>query len=164
MHGTHKIQSDSALKEVPVTLKWRYVLDDLDWQELSDLYRVAPLGDKQVDDLKIVFAASLFKCFVYDAGQLIGTGRALADGRDCSYLCDIAVHPNYQGTGVGQEIVSKLVHLSKGHKKIILYAVPGKEPFYRKLGFKRMMTAMAIFSNQAQALESGLISEPIELK
>lgn len=49
--------------------------------------------------------------------------------------------------------------LSKGHKKIILYAVPGKEPFYRKFGFRRMLTAMAIFENQAQALERGYISE-----
>lgn len=142
-----------------MALEWRYTLDDLDWQELSDLYRVAPLGNKQVSDLKVVFAASLFKCFVYDAGKLIGTGRALADGLDCSYLCDIAVHPGYQGTGVGKEIVSALVHLSKGHNKIILYAVPGKELFYRKRGFKRMLTAMAIFANPTQALASGLVGD-----
>jgi hypothetical protein len=36
---------------------------------------------------------------------------------------------------------------------------PGKESFYKKLGFKRMNTAMAIFSNQDQALESGLVIE-----
>lgn len=142
-----------------MALEWRYTLDDLDWQELSDLYRIALLGEKKVADLKVVFASSLFKCFVYDAGQLIGVGRALADGRDCSYICDIAVHPRHQGTGVGKEIVSALVKLSKGHKKIILYAVPGKEPFYRKLGFQRMATAMAIFANQAQALESGLLHD-----
>lgn len=43
--------------------------------------------------------------------------------------------------------------------KIILYAAPGKESFYTKLGFKRMSTAMAIFENQAAALERGLIHE-----
>ncbi len=89
-----------------MTLEWRYTLDDLDWQALSDLYRDAPLGNKPVSDLKIMFAASRFKCFVYDAGKLIGTGRALADGLDCSYLCDIAVHPSHQGTGVSKEIVA----------------------------------------------------------
>jgi ribosomal protein S18 acetylase RimI-like enzyme len=78
---------------------------------------------------------------------------------DCSYICDIAVHPSHQGFGIGKDIVSRLVDLSKGHKKIILYVVPGKEPFYRKLGFKRMATAMAIFQNQAQALERGLLDE-----
>lgn len=142
-----------------MALEWHYALDNIDWDELSDLYRVAPLGNKNAAGLKTVFTASMFKCFVYDAGRLIGAGRVLADGVDCAYLCDVAVHPSHQGAGVGKAIVSTLVNLSKGHKKIILYAVPGKEPFYRKFGFKRMTTAMAIFANPAQALESGLVSE-----
>jgi hypothetical protein len=50
------------------------------------------------------------------------------------------------------------VELSRGHKKIILYAVPGKEPFYRKFGFERMATAMAIFEDQKEALERGYLS------
>src|SRR5690606_24134442 len=100
---------------------------------------------------------SMFKCFVYDSGRLIAAGRALADGKDCSYICDVAVHRDYQGRGFGKEAVSQLMTLSEGHKKSILYAAPGKEPFYRKLGFKRMTTAMAIFANQAQALENGLV-------
>lgn len=101
----------------------------------------------------------MFKCFVYDAGTLIAAGRAVADGKDCSYICDIAVAPERQGSGLGKEMVAALVRLSKGHKKIILYAVPGKEPFYRKLGFRRMATAMAIFANQEQALKDGLLNE-----
>ncbi len=142
-----------------MTLKWRYALDGIDWDELADLYRVAPLGNKNSSGLKTVFTASMFKCFVYDSGKLIGAGRVLADGVDCAYLCDVAVHPSHQGTGVGKAIVATLVDLAKDHKKIILYAVPGKEPFYRKLGFKRMTTAMAIFANPAQALATGLVSE-----
>jgi len=142
-----------------MAFEWNYSLDTINWKELSRLYRVAPLGDKKPADLEIVFSNSKFRCFVYDSGKLIGAGRALVDGKDCSYICDIAVHPGYQGLGIGKEIVSKLVELSKGHKKIVLYAVPGKETFYRKFGFKRMTTAMAIFENQAQALENGLITE-----
>jgi hypothetical protein len=49
--------------------------------------------------------------------------------------------------------------MSKGHKKIILYAVPGREGFYAKFGFKPMTTAMAIFADPAQAAERGLIRE-----
>lgn len=64
-----------------------------------------------------------------------------------------------KGIGLGRELVSKLVDFSKKHKKIILYSVPGKEAFYKKLGFKRMSTAMAIFENQDQALERGLVND-----
>jgi len=138
---------------------WISTTDNLDWDELARLYAIAPLGTKQPDKLKIAFGNSMFKLFVYDAGKLVAAGRALADGADCAYLCDIAVHPEYQGRGLGKALVSKLVQLSRGHKKIILYAAVGKESFYKKLGFKRMKTAMALFENQAQALERGLVDE-----
>lgn len=109
--------------------------------------------------LQKVFSNSLFKCFVYEGSKLVAAGRALADGADCSYICDIAVMPSHQGSGLGKQVVSHLVEVSRGHKKIILYAVPGKEPFYRKFGFLRMKTAMAIFENQQQQVERGYLSE-----
>ena len=136
---------------------WIYSDENMDWDELSHLYLIAPLGQKSPADLKVSFSNSMFKCFVYDSGKLIAAGRALADGIDCSYICDIAVHPKYQGHGLGKQLVSRLVEFSKDHRKIILYAAVGKEPFYVKLGFKRMATAMAIFRNQAQALNDGLV-------
>jgi ribosomal protein S18 acetylase RimI-like enzyme len=83
----------------------------------------------------------------------------LADGRDCAYICDIAVHPSCQGQGLGKEIVARLVRLSASHRKIILYAVPGKEAFYERFGFRRMTTAMAIFEDQANAYARGYLRE-----
>lgn len=139
--------------------QWVYADETMDWAELSQLYLIAPLGQKSPAGLKVSFANSMFKCFVYDSGKLIAAGRALADGVDCSYICDVAVHPDYQGQGLGRQVVTQLVEFSKDHRKIILYAAVGKEPFYLKLGFKRMATAMAIFQNQAQALENGLLLE-----
>ena len=41
----------------------------------------------------------------------------------------------------------------------MLYSVPGKEGFYRKLGFMRLLTAMALFENQAVAIERGHLGE-----
>ena len=141
-------------------LMWHFDQTQINWNELSELYKIAPLGVKPPDHLKLVFTNSKFKCFVYHETLLAGAGRGLADGKDTSYLCDIAVHPEYQGQGVGKEIVQKLVELSQGHRKIILYASPGVEGFYAKLGFKRMNTAMAIFENEADMLANGTISEP----
>lgn len=140
-------------------LEWKETPAGVDWNELSALYRAAPLGEKNPSDLERAFSNSMFRLFIYDSERLVGVGRALADGVDCSYICDVAVLPTHQGKGLGKEIVAKLVALSAGHKKIILYSVPGKESFYRGLGFKRMTTAMAIFENQSRALEWGLINE-----
>jgi GNAT superfamily N-acetyltransferase len=130
----------------------------VDWAEAAALYRAAPLGDKKPEDLKLVFSNSMFRCFAFDGEILVGAGRVLADGYDCAYLCDIAILPIHQGQGLGGEIIARLLKLSKSHKKIILYAVPGKERLYEKYGFRRMTTAMAIFDDQPRALERGYLT------
>jgi ribosomal protein S18 acetylase RimI-like enzyme len=138
-------------------LLWSDTTDELDWNELSALYLAAPLGNKSAEWLKTAFGNSCYTLFVREDGRLVGAGRALADGVDCSYICDVAILPSHQGRGLGRQIVARLVELSRGHRKIILYAVPGKEAFYRKLGFMRMATAMAIFENQAEQLQRGYL-------
>lgn len=140
-------------------LEWSDATEAMDWEELSALYRAAPLGDKPAAGLELVFSNSRYRCFVRQDGKLVGAGRALADGRDCSYICDIAVLPSHQGSGLGKQIVAKLLELSRGHRKIILYAVPGKEPFYRRFGFRRMKTAMAIFEDEAGATARGYLGD-----
>ncbi len=87
--------------------------------------------------LRTVFGQSLFMCFVRAGDGLVGAGRALADGRDCSYNADVA--------------------MSRNHKKIILCANPGTEEFYARLGFLRKNTAMAIWQDPASAVASWLL-------
>lgn len=140
-------------------IRWQFDQDRVDWQALSELYRIAPLGEKSADDLRVSFSNSMFKCFVFDQELLVGAGRAVADGIDCSYLCDVAVHPGYQGRGLGKAIIGKLRDASASHRKIILYANPGKEGFYKKLGFLPMKTAMAIFRNREHAISTGLVED-----
>lgn len=138
---------------------WSSELQDIDWAELQDLYQQALPGDKSIEHLQTVFANSRFKFFARIEGKLVAAGRALADGADCSYLCDIAVLPQFQGLGLGKEVISRLLHASQGHRKIMLYALPGKQGFYQRCGFLRMRTAMAIFKNQAAAIQSGLLEQ-----
>jgi len=144
-------------------LEWECSLKNISWKALSELYEMTPLGYKKPINLETSFTNSMFRYFVFEQGKLVGVGRALADGVDCSYICDVAVHPKWQGLGIGKEIVFKLVESSKSHKKIILYACPGKEPFYQKLGFKRMSTAMAIFENKIPSFFSSFEFTRIKL-
>ena len=140
-------------------LHWSDALDDVDWEELSAVYLAAPLGIKSGAHLRGVFTASRFRCFVRQGGRLVGAGRVLSDGADCAYICDIALLPTHQGSGLGSPIVEHLVALSRGHRKIILYAVPGREGFYARFGFRRMKTAMAIFADQEDAVARGYVEE-----
>jgi ribosomal protein S18 acetylase RimI-like enzyme len=142
-----------------MTVTWTDTLDNVDWNELSELYRKAPLGDKSPERLKTVFSNSMFRRFGHEDGVLVAAGRALADGMDCSYICDVAILPSHQGRGLGDALISHLVELSRGHAKIILYSVPGKEAFYARYGFRRMTTAMAVFQDQEAATARGYLAK-----
>ncbi|MGA4792093.1 GNAT family N-acetyltransferase [Nocardia sp. AB354] len=138
---------------------WIDTVAGVDLDELSALYRIAPLGDKKPNALRTVFSHSMFVCFVYsNSTELVGAGRALADGLDCAYIADIAVHPVHQNRGLGTKITSHLVLRCRGYKKTLLYASPGTEGFYRRLGFLPMTTAMAIWHDPEAAVHNGLAS------
>jgi ribosomal protein S18 acetylase RimI-like enzyme len=126
-------------------MQWVFEQSAIRWSELAELYRIAPLGNKEPHDLRVAFTNSRYKVFVFDGGKLTGAGRALADGVDCAYLCDVAIHPDYQGQGLGRALVLQLRRLVEGHRKVLLYAAAGKEGFYRGLGFSPLPSAMAIF-------------------
>ena len=52
-----------------MALEWKDNLDAVDWNELSALYRAAPLGDKPPERLQKVFSNSMYRCFVHDGGR-----------------------------------------------------------------------------------------------
>lgn len=140
-------------------LEWTYSSEDMDWEELHQLYLAADMVQETAADLQAGFSKSTFMCFAYDSGSLIAAGRALAEGKDSSYICGVAVHPDYRGNGIGKEVMTRLITLSRGRRKIYLHAAPGKESFYRKLGFQRTGTTMTMFQDQVQSLENGLLPE-----
>lgn len=93
------------------------------------------------------FEKSYAVAFVYEDETLLGFGRAISDGEYQAALYDIAVHPEAQGKGVGKVIVNNL--LSKlPNCNVLLYATPGMEGFYKRLGFGSMTTGMAIFTSE----------------
>lgn len=142
---------------LPPGFSWHVFPERIDWDAMETLYRRAPLGNKSAEHLREVFTNSRYRCFLFHGQTLIGAGRALADGRDCAYLADIALLPEYQGLGLGKWLVRTMLALTEGHAKRILYAAAGKSEFYLPLGFRRMGTAMALFRDEGPALASGVL-------
>jgi ribosomal protein S18 acetylase RimI-like enzyme len=140
-------------------LLWSFDLSRINWEELAELITIAPLTAQSPEYLKTVFSNSQFFCFVFHSSKIVGSGRALSDGLDCAYISHIAVHPDYQGIGLGSQIIKNLVEQTRDHSKIILYANPGLEDLYRKYGFKKMNTAMGIFKNEGEMIRKGVLSE-----
>lgn len=110
--------------------------------QLTELYKAAALGNRSPDEIMKVFNNSKYSVFATHNGQLIGAGRAFGDEVDCAVICDLAVNPEFQGTGLGGKILETLKQKVRHHLRIILYAKPGIEDFYHKRGFRKMKTAM----------------------
>ncbi|MDX9834754.1 MAG: GNAT family N-acetyltransferase [Desulfobulbus sp.] len=52
-----------------------------------------------------------------------------------------------QGQGIGTRIIERILTSLPPACTVILFASPGKEPFYKALGFRRMRTGMAQFND-----------------
>jgi aralkylamine N-acetyltransferase len=117
---------------------------NIDWNEAAVVFERAPLGKRRREPEKIrrAFESSYAIMYVFDEDKLIGMGRALCDGEYQAAIYDMVVLPEYQRKGIGKEIIERLCE-QLPVENIILYAVPGREGFYKKCGFRMMLTAMA---------------------
>ena len=118
------------------------VFDFNDSIQLAELYKVVELGNRSPQQISTAFQNSKYVIFALKGDRLVGAGRAFGDEVDCAVICDIAVLPDFQGIGIGKQILNSLKEQTRHHLRIILYANPGKEDFYRRLGFSKMKTAM----------------------
>jgi ribosomal protein S18 acetylase RimI-like enzyme len=124
---------------------------DVDWQDIADSLKKVGMSYQEPAVHQRAFEASHITVFVYEDSQLLGFGRALSDGEYQGAIYDVAVLPEAQGKGIGKIIMQTIVDRLPTCN-LILYATPGMEGFYKKLGFGLMKTGMAIFTNP-QAME-----------
>ncbi len=117
---------------------------NVDWQALADLYERAPLGKRDPLQLERAFVQSYSVVLVYEEKKIIGAGRAICDNEYYAAVFDIAVLPEYQGQGIGRKVMEKLME-GLEDKFVVLTTTIGKEDFYRKFGFRKHKTAMAVY-------------------
>jgi GNAT superfamily N-acetyltransferase len=68
------------------------------------------------------------------AGQLVGVARAVTDYSYCVYLSDLAVDSEYQGRGIGKELIRR-THESAGRQTtLVLLAAPKARGYYPHIG------------------------------
>jgi ribosomal protein S18 acetylase RimI-like enzyme len=139
-----------------MSLRFSNDVSEIDWDALVVVFKRAPLGERTAEKLRAAFLNSSIRCFVWQADQLIGAGRAITDGVTYAAIFDVVLLPEFQRKGIGSQIMDRLAIASKA-PNIILHASPGKEGFYRKLGYRKMKTAMARFANPAQQEAWGYI-------
>ena len=135
-----------------------YDCSETDWKAVSETLKRVGMAYEEPDVHKRAFEASHTTVFVYladrRAGRMIGFGRAISDGAYQAAVYDVAVVPEFQKMGIGKIIMEKILERLSGCN-VILYAAPGKEDFYLKLGLRKMKTGMALFRNPEKMAKRG---------
>ncbi len=78
---------------------------------------------------------------IRDQGKPIALGRIVTDHGYIVYIADIIVLPEYQGQGLGRQIMETIMahikaQLKPGYRIMaVLVAAEGKDTFYEKFGF-----------------------------
>lgn len=80
-----------------------------------------------------------------DGDKLVGFLRAITDYSYCCYISDIAVDIDYQGLGIGKELIRILRNkLGEEEVQYVLTSAPNAIGFYEKIGFERNHNAFVL--------------------
>jgi len=85
--------------------------NDLDLDEVIDLYRASTLGERRPLGDRERMAAMLRNANLvmtaWDGGLLVGIARSFSDFSYATYLSDLAVRESHQRTGIGKELLRR---------------------------------------------------------
>jgi GNAT superfamily N-acetyltransferase len=116
-------------------------LSSIDWDYVCVLFEKVNWRTRLPEEIKKAFHQSTWTLFVFQDDQLVAFGRTIDDGRYYAMLGDIVVDPDFQGRGLGKKLVKTLNEKLVNYHFVTLTAAPGKDAFYKSLGWKKQSTA-----------------------
>ena len=114
--------------------------------QLQDLFLSVEWSSGHFPD-KLAVAMRNFKTVfsAWDGDKLIGMICAMDDGVMNAYVHYLLVRPEYQGKGVGQQLVERMKAQYKDYLRIVVVAYNNEVGFYEHCGFSRATDASPMF-------------------
>lgn len=111
---------------------------NIDKQEIIELYKANEWSSAdKPDELYNALMNSHSLVSAWSNNKLVGIGNAISDGYLVVYYPHLLVHPDYQGKGIGQKIMTKMQDKYQGFHMQMLTTDGKAINFYQKVGFKR---------------------------
>ena len=84
---------------------------------------------------------SYYHIAVYEDGKLVGYIDSVSNGVTDAYIQDLMVHPDYQGKGLGTELMNQMITYLKENRIYIISVVfeESLKQFYNRFGFSSML-------------------------
>lgn len=119
--------------------------NDLDLDEVLDLYRSCSLGARRpIDDRSILADMIRHANLIITAWEgdlLVGISRTMTDFTYVAYLADLAVRESHQRRGIGVELIRQTREAMGPRSMIVLLSAPAAVEYYPKIGFTRHESA-----------------------
>lgn len=110
--------------------------------------------DRQLDDWATAIANSNPVVTAWDGDRLMGFARATSDGIYRATIWDVAVHPDYQGAGLGRKLVETvLMHPHVNRVERVYLMTTNQQKFYERIGFEENKTTTLVLFNQSISQE-----------
>ena len=91
---------------------------------------------REPEIIKNSFLNSIPISAIGENGEFLGVGRLVTDGHTFGWLCDVYVHPDFRGLGVGHAITKAAIEYFKGSPKFRLILITkDAHRVYKDCGF-----------------------------
>ena len=109
-------------------------------KDLSDL-RESVGWNRMEDEYSNPLMISFYHIAVYEDDKMVGYIDSVSNGVTDAYIQDLMVHPDYQGKGLGTELMNQMIAYLKENRIYIISVVfeESLKPFYDRFGFSSML-------------------------
>lgn len=117
--------------------------DEIPEKEYNDMREGAGWRRLGAEQAKNGIENSAYLISAWDGDRLVGFARVISDMGYIFLIVDVIVIPEYQGKGIGTDLIKHIESWLKELKKqrptmmVYLMAAEGKEGFYERFGFRR---------------------------
>ena len=120
-------------------------------KELENLFLSVKWSSGNYPD-KLVLAMKNYKTVytAWDNEKLVGLICAMDDGIMTAYIHYLLVNPEYQNSGIGRQLVTRMKEKYKNYNRIVIVAYDDKIGFYENCGFKKSEDSSPMFITDLQ--------------
>ena len=121
-------------------------IHDFNEKDLEDLFLSVEWSSGHFPD-KLVIAMKNFETVfsAWDGDKLVGLVSAMDDGIMTAYVHYVLIRPDYQGKGIGKELLKRVTDKYDDYLRIVVVSYDDEIEFYEHCGLEKADDASPMF-------------------